>query len=123
MVEIKNGLSTFRGEVSGQRRAALPVLGALGLVAVVLDVESPGLFTLVFALLPSAAVQPHLRQGIVLVLLGDDLFQTLPIDGPWVHQRGLEPVTHLAVERVFGEVFAAQLPILRSQVLPALQDL
>lgn len=70
----------------------------------------------------SARDQPHAGETVtvvvvLVVLLLQEHLQGCLVDAPRVVQQGLEPVTHLAIEGVVGEVFPADLPVVRSQLM------
>src|SRR5699024_2779803 len=117
LVVVEERLRALRREVRREGARALAALGPLRLVAVVLDVERPGLPARVLSLLADGGVQPHSRHPlpvvVLLVLLCDPRFQTGLVHRSGIGQCGAHPVAHLAVQRPFGEVLAAQLPVLR----------
>ncbi|WP_194786322.1 hypothetical protein [Actinomyces haliotis] len=126
LVVVEERLRALRGEVRREGTRALAALGTPGLAAAVLDVERPGLLPGAFALLADGAVQPHPWHPIpviteLLVLILDHRDQTGLVHRAGIGQRRTHPVAHLAVERPLGEVFAAQLPVLR-RVLQPLHD-
>jgi hypothetical protein len=118
LVVVEERLRALRGEVRRESARALAALGTPGLAAAVLDVERPGLLTGALAPLADGGVQTHPRHPLaviaeLLVLLRDHRFETGLVHRPGIGQGGAHPVAHLAVEPALGEVFAAQLPVLR----------
>src|SRR5699024_7737145 len=126
LVVVEERLRALRGEVRRESARAFAALGTPGLAAAVLDVERPGLLTGALAPLADGGVQTHPRHPLpvtdeLLVLLLDHRFETGLVHRPGIGQGGAHPVAHLAVETALGEVFAAQLPVLR-RVLQPLHD-
>lgn len=93
------------------------MLGPANLIALVLDVQRPGLQTFALALPGDGGVQPHpRRKGAViqgqLILFVQHFDESRLVGRAGMSEGGHHAVTHLPIEGVCREVFPAKLPVL-----------
>lgn len=116
---VEERLRPLRGEVGREARAQSSSLGPSCVVAQVLDLQGPDRCA---GLLGRGGDQAHPWHPVTVVVDAGVLFlehaaQPRLVDRPRVVQRRLHPVAHQSVQRVVGEVLAAQLPVLRRVAL------